>query len=334
MAETNIADIYEPTTFNALVDQAAVEKNAFLASGVIVEDNVLSSMAAAGGRSGELAYNNALADADPNISTDVAATTSTPAEITGGQQNWRLAMLNQAWSTMDLARELALKDPLGGITDKIGQYWATQNQKRVVSMCMGILADNVANDSGDMVNNIATDNVAAVTSAEKISGDAVVDTFQTLGDAAGSLAVIAMHSVVYSELQKQNLIATIRNSEGVVMFETYLGKRVVVDDGLSAVSGTNRITYTTMLFGTGAIGHGKGAPVVPSELERVPRAGNGGGQDIIHSRQSDIYHVYGTSFVGSPASTSPTRAELAAATSWNRVFSRKNIPVAFLQTNG
>jgi hypothetical protein len=69
-------------------------------------------------------------------------------------------------------------------------------------------------------------------------------------------------------------------------------------------------------------------------MERVQAAGNGSGQDIIYSRISNTFQPYGFSFIsGSVAGQSATYAELKLAANWNRIHARKNIPIAFLETN-
>lgn len=335
MAVTQIADIYNPLVFNAAVDEAATEKNRMLQSGILASNPLIDEMASQGGSIGELPFFSPIGTGEPDYVTDNPANLATPDKISTAKMIYRLAKMHKSWSTMDVARELALKDPLTAITDKIGGYWATQVQKRVIKSAMGVLADNVANDSSDMLKTVATDNVAAVTDAERISADVVLDAAQTMGDAKDALVAIAMHSVVYTKLQKQNLIDYIPNARGEVVIPTYLGMEVIVDDGLPATAGTNRITYTTILFGRGAFSYGSGRVMMPSEIERVANAGYGGGQDIIHTRRSEIIHPVGTAFLSaSVAGLSATLTELGTATNWNRVMARKNVNLAFLQTNG
>ena len=111
--------------------------------------------------------------------------------------------------------------------------------------------------------------------------------------------------------------------------------RVIVDDSLSAVAGTNRVTYTTVIFGNGAVVSGMGQTKVPSELDRDPEKGNGGGQETLYSRRADIIHPLGFEFSSTAvAGQSATLAELATASNWSRVWERKNVPLCFLQTNG
>lgn len=335
MAATQIANIYDPVVFADTTDEVSTAKNVFIQSGVIAEDQTLNAMAATGGKIGELPHFGALADDDPNISSDDPSTNSTPKKIAGQKMIYRVAPLNQSWSTMDLARDLAKKDPVAAITSKIGTYWATVKTKRLVAAALGILADNVANDSADMRYSIATDANSAVLAAEKISGDAIVMAAATAGDKQDIFKAIAMHSAVYTNLRRLDLIEYLPDSEGKPSLPYYMGLAVIVDDALPAVAGTYRITYTSILFGMDTVAHGNGRVAVPSEYYRVPSAGNGGGQEIIYSRSNEILMPYGFSFVsGSVAGIAPTIAELKLAANWNRVWQRKNIPLAFLQTNG
>ena len=83
---------------------------------------------------------------------------------------------------MNLAQGIALQDPLMGVTDRIGDYWATDNQKRLINSLQGILADNVANDSGDLLHTVATDAAGAVTDAEKASALNFIKALELTGD--------------------------------------------------------------------------------------------------------------------------------------------------------
>ena len=335
MAVVQLADIYNPLTFAGAEQEAQLELNAFLQSGVMTLDPRINAMASVGGNKGELPFFKPLGTTEPNYSNDDPTANSTPKKVTGAKMDWRLASQNESWSTMDLAKELALIDPAGAITSRIGAYWATTNESRLINSLVGVLADNVANDSGDMLFDIATDAAGAPAAAQLISGDAIIEAEQTAGDHQGGFTAIAMHSRIYSNLRKQQLIDYVRDAENNTQFATYDGKRVVVDDSLPAVAGTNRITYTTVLFGAGSVAAGEGQVETPSEMLRSPSGGNGGGQSTIYSRRSDIIHPLGFSFVGaSVAGQSATFAELATAANWNRVWNRKNVPMAFLKTNG
>lgn len=334
MAAVQIADIYNPLTFSRREQQAQIELNKFIMSGVMSQDPSIAAQIAQGGNIGEITNFAPLGTPEPNYSNDVSLDVSVANKVSSNKMTFRLAAQNQSWTTMDLARELAFDDPVGAITGRVGEYWATTNERRLIRSTLGILADNVANDTGDMLKSVATDAAGAVTDAERISADIVLDAKQTMGDHASKLQAIAMHSVIFTRLQKQNLIVFIPNARGEVNIPTYLGYTVIMDDSMPAVAGANRITYTCVLFGAGAVASANGRVENPSANDRDEKAGNGGGEETLHSRRSDLIHPLGFSFTSSSvAGQSATLAELEAAANWDRVWDRKNVPLAFLQVN-
>jgi len=334
MATVALANIYNPLTFARREQEAQIELNKFITSGVAEMDPLLTEQASAGGNQGDLPFYKALGTTEPNYSDDNPANVSTPLGLTNSKMTWRLASQNQSWSVMDLARDLALEDPVAAITNRIGAYWATQNERRIIKSALGVLADNVANDSGDMLYKPGNDANSAVTDAERIGADAVLTAKQTMGDHASQLTAMAMHSVLFTRLQKQNLIDYVPSSDGKIQIPTYLGYTVVVDDSMPAVAGTYRVLYTVALFGRGLVRMGNGRVNVPSEMIRKPDAGNGGGEERLYSRRADIIHPFGFKFTSaSVAGQSATQAELATAANWDRTHLRKNVPLAFLQVN-
>jgi hypothetical protein len=337
MAVVALANIYNPVTFGRRTQEAQLQLNRFLNSGIAVNDPLLARQIAQGGNAGVVTSYNALTIGEPNYSSDAPGTTSTPDNISNRTMRFRSAQRNKSWSTMDVARELALEDPVGAITGRMGAFWANDDEQRLLAAFQGILADNVANFSSDMLVNVATDSVSAITDAERIGGDRVIDGLQTMGDHKDSLTTIVLHSKIHARLQKQNLISVVRNSEGVIQFETYLGKRIIVDDSMPAVAGTNRITYTCIMFGPGAVGYAPGQVLVPSEIQRIANAGNGGGQDIIHSRVHNVWAPYGFDFTSTTltgvSGVQANYADLKLAANWSRKDQRKNVPIAFIKVN-
>lgn len=334
MASTQIADVYNPLTFASRSQEAQIELNAFLRSGIAVRDALLEQQFAGGGSIGELPQYNGLTNDEPNYSSDNPASSATPAKVTSKKQIARSAPRNKHWSTMDLANELALEKPVGAITGRIGQYWATDDEKRIINTCVGILADNVANDGGDMVESVYND-VASPTDANKINGNAVIDAMQTLGDHKGNVVAIAMHSVQHAQLQKLQLLVDNVDPQTGINIQTYLGKRVIVDDSLPVVAGNNSPKYTVILFGAGAFGFAPAPVKTPSSTSRNELAGDGGGEELIHSRVNTVFHPYGFQcLLGGASRIANSYAELANANRWDRVVDRKNVPMAFLEVNG
>lgn len=243
---------------------------------------------------------------------------------------------------MNLASELAGSDALARIQDRAAAYWSRQLQKRLVASLSGIIASNVANDGSDMVHDISGATNADVASTTKFGVTAMIDAATELGDNLGVLSAIAMHSDVYRAALKADLIATVSDSEGLPI-RTYRGLAVIVDDGLpyTAAAGAGdtdaAAKYTTVLFGAGAVGYGVAEPRIAAgtEIENLPSAGRGGGQQVLHSRVNLGVHPAGFSWKETTVTNeSPSLAELALAANWVRVYERKAIPLAFMITNG
>jgi hypothetical protein len=341
MATVQIADIYNPLVFAQAAQEAQVELNAFIRSGVARTDSMIQSMAATGGNIGELPFYVPLTNSEPNYSSDVAGTASTPENISSAKMTYRLASQNNSWAVMDLASELALADPAQAITNRIGQYWATINERRAIESIRGLIADNIANDSGDMIFDISATVDTASTDANLVDRDAIIDAIQTMGDHGRNVKVMGVHSRVLSHLKKIDALNFTREKESDtgLTITRYAGMEVVEDDSLAGITyGTTPVNtyFDTVFFAKGAFASEMGKVLTPSELDRDPSSGNGGGQTLLYSRRSDIIHPYGFEFTSSSvAGQSATWAELSAAANWNRVYTfRKNVPIAVLRSNG
>ena len=339
MAQVQLADVYVPTPFNQGVQEAQTESNAFLQSGVMAISPQISALAAVGGVGGVMPEFQPLGFNEPTYSTDVPTDLLVPSKIESQEMRYRLASRNNAWSIMDLANDLALgpEKASGAISNRIGEFWANDEQSRIINSMIGIVNDNIANDNSDMVNDIGNYDAGAPVAADLASASAIIDAQQTIGDKQQtSFGAIAMHSVVYANLRKQGLIDTIRDADNNTLFEAYQTMRVILDDQMPAIAGANsRVKYHTYMFGTALIGAGNGVLSNPTEMDRSALAGNGSGQETIVSRQSTVLHPFGFDWLNaSVAGTFATYAELALAANWNRVRERKNIPFAALITNG
>jgi hypothetical protein len=200
----------------------------------------------------------------------------------------------------------------------------------------GIMGDSVANYSGDMVVDVATDDASAPTDAELIGPESIIEAKLTLGDKMDTVSAIAMHSVCYARLVKLQFIEFQQNPATGMQIPYYLDMMVIVDDSMPVTAGTNRVTYTSILCGPGAIGFGNGETEYPLELERKASIGNGGGADILHSRETYIIAPRGYEFTSdSVVGVTPTLVELKNADNWKRSYDyRNNVPFAFLNTNG
>lgn len=346
MALTRLSDVFVPELYASYSSVDAPEKTAFFQSGVAFQDNALASMFADGGRVGELPFWNDIDPTnEPNYGTDNPADVATPNKIDAGVQIARMASLNEAISAANLARELAGSDPLQHVRNRFGTYWMRQWQRRAIASLEGVIADNVANDGSDMVNNIAAATNAGVVptgaGATMFNRDAFVNTALTSGDHFDDYVAIAVHSVVYGRMVKNDDIEFIPDSQGHLTIPTFMGRRVIVDDGLpfTPAAGTAdsaaAARYTSFLFGSGLIAFAERTPVVPFAVKEDELQGNGAGVETLIERKSWVLHPFGTEFTSTTLTNgNATLAQLRLAANWDRVVARKNIPFAAMITNG
>lgn len=332
---TRLSDVpIVPEIATAAIILRSLNSNAFVNSGVMIRDPEADAFLTnnLGGKTFAPRYLGPLADDEPNISSDDPAEKSTPKKITGGKNKAVRQSLNQSWSSMDLTNTYLGLDITTAITNQIGDYWNTQENKRLLASLKGIIAADLATGSPVM-----TVDVTGKTGADALfNAEAFIDAQTTMGDMASSLTAVAVHSTVYATMKKLNLIDFIPASEGRVEIPTYQGLTVIQDDAMTyvpAVTGDSPspAKYYTYLFGRGAVALGVGTPKTPFAIHRDEAAGNGGGEEIVHSRLEWIIHPQGFSF---GLEETPTLAQLETASNWTRQYERKRIALAALITQG
>lgn len=336
MATTRLSDIIDVVVYQDLPQLNGPEKTALFQSGIVNRNGLLDSLASAAGKTAELPFWNDLdGSVEVNYSDDNPANTATPQKIVQGEQIARKAFVNQGWQAADLASELAMGGTaMEAVRAKTSMYFERQWQRRLIAATNGVLADNVANDSGDMRISVASESIAGQTASTLFNRDAFTEAVYTMGDAATSLSAIAVHSAVMAQMVKNDDIDFIPDSQGQLTIPTYMGLRVIVDDGLTVTAGTtDGFKYTSVIFGANAFGYGVGSPEVPVEVEREAAQGNGGGIETLWERNTWILHPFGFQQTGTPAAVSFTQTELATAAVWDRVVDRKLVPMSFLITN-
>lgn len=334
---TLVADVVVPEIFTPYIQQLTEEKTRIIQSGIVVRDGELDGLLAGGGITFNTpSFKDLDNDAD-RISTDAVsaryggAADPDPNKIeTATEISVRLSR-NNSWASSRLTAVLAGTDPMTAIGGLVSTYWARRLQQVFLATMNGVIADNAANYAGDYANDISGG--AFVDGVTNFSAEAFIDTALTMGDSMEDLTAVMVHSVVYARMQKLNLIDFIPDARGEINIATFLGREVIVDDGMPATGSV----YDTWMFGGGMTRLGVGSPVVPTEVENIPGSGNGGGMEVLYNRHEWVMHPVGHAYIGTPANGGPsnlgTANNLAAATSWNRVYSeRKQIKFARMVT--
>jgi len=315
MAATKLADVIVPEVFNTYVISRTAELSAFWQSGIVGELPDVTALMG-GGKTVNMPFWADLTGADEVIddTTDLAI-----GKVDAKQDEAAVLIRGKAWGATDLAAMLAGSDPMMAIGDLVAGYWARRMQATLISTLKGAMAST---NSPTMATNTNSIIALSPATARVFDAEAFLDACQVLGDAQQSLAGVACHSATLNLMLKDDLIDFVKPSDGSADIPTYLGKRVVVDDGLPVSSGN----YTTYIFGPGAIGYAEGSPKVPTETQR--EALIGGGTDILVNRRKFVLHPRGVRWSGSPGSApTPTNTDLETANKWTKVWETKQVRI-------
>jgi hypothetical protein len=329
-----ISDVVVPEIFNPTLQVLTMEKSAIIQSGAIVVDSKLNSDLAGGGSTFHNPYFKDLDNDAENVSGDDPTVLSTPNKIGSLTEIQVRLSRNSSWSAMDLVSDLIDRDPMGAIVNRVTDFWVRRHQLAFVNVMKGVFLDNDAAPGGtdthtqyDMTYDAS--GAAFVDGVTNFRAEHFVHAALTMGDNLEALRMIMVHSVVYATMITNDLIDFVPDSTGTTFIPKFMGRTVIVDDGMPQASGV----YESWLFGAGAVQAGFGAPLVPTETIRVPAAGNGSGQEVLHSRVEWAIHPVGYAYQPSYTTGGPTNTTLALAATWSRVFpERKQIRIARLKT--
>lgn len=346
MAETKISDIIYANQFTAYSQLRTKELSRILSSPAVVNDADLNRYASGEGTTVNFRKWQDLSGRSQLLSDNSALVVN---PITTASDSAVIHRRGKAWGSNELAANLAGADPMNQIVSLTAGFWARDIQKSLVTQLQGI-ADMEAAKTGaakDAVVDISKHTVAEVTSAAAAARaglDSIVNTIATMGDASNDLQLIIMHSVVYFNLLKLNVVTP---PSETAEFGTYLGRTIIVDDGCPAPLGTVGTgpfapRYHTFFFGRGAIAYGDGNPVGATLVETARSALDG--IDLLINRKHYIIHPVGLRFTPAAGGTvnapfaggiAPNDVELGTAARWSRsALERKQLPMAILISNG
>ena len=326
MAGTALQDVIVPELFNPYVINRTMELSALVQSGIITNNSEFDALASQAAPTVNMPFFEDLTGESEQI---IEGTDLDENKITSNKDVAAIIRRAKMWSATDLSAALAGSDPMAAIGTLVAQFWSRDLQKELVALLDGIFGTIPAGEEGTppaetrLASNLL-DISGKSGNAANWSGSAFIDAEQLLGDAKAQLTGICMHSATQAYLKKQNLLETVQPSNDVA-FNTYQGKRVIVDDGCPVKNGV----YTTYLFGNGAIALGNGNPVgfVPTETDRAKRKGSG--VDYLINRKTMILHPRGVAWQNAVVEKTegPSREEVADPKNWKPVYESKQIRI-------
>lgn len=331
MAETQLTNVIVPSVFTAYNLEPSIYKSRFWNAGVIQGNASLDALLAGGGTTFNLPFWKDTAGGTGDVPSESSATTINNA--TSGKQVARRQFREKAWGSNMIAGISAGEDIVSMLGAKAGNYWTQAYDQLAIATLKGVVADNIANDSGDLVNDIS----GGAGSAAIISDSAVIDAQAKLGENGtvgandingGAFAAILVHPSTYAVLRKADLIDFVPISGQERPLEFYMGMRVIVDRNAYVNSGV----YDSYILKSGVLQFGQTSEgYMPTELYRDPSKGFG--IDQIYTRRCFALHPVGWQWTENTVTggITPSDANLILAANWDRVYNAENSGLVVLR---
>lgn len=330
MAKTLVSDVIVPALWVPYFRERSTELSRLFQSGIIFQDPEVQREVQGGGSIINMPFWQALSGESEGLADDSSLTVN---NVTAAQDKAVKHFRGDARSWNHLAKYQSGDDPGQAIADAWANFWNRDFQKTIlIPTLTGIFTTAL---SSTHVNDIASEDFDNEGNQADflIDSDAVIDTFGKLGDHWDFATGIAMHSVVFRRMQKLDLIEFSPISEQSIEIPRFLGREVIVDDGLPVEDGTTTgKKYTSYIFGRGSVGFGEQNldPDEAFETDRDILASD----TVLVTRRHFVMHPRGVAFTGSPAGATPTKAELKTGGNYTKKYEDKNIQIAALITNG
>lgn len=324
---------FDPDVFASYMQEEKVFDDTIIQSGILQPSPVITSLIGTQGNVFTIPFYKPLTGTAANNDGENDITSHT---LSGGKQTGMSFRRWASWTDKDFTRELSGTNPLGDCVTKIAGFWREQNQNNLLGI-LGAVCDNAS--LSNHTTNIAVTTDTAPQAANKISTEATLDAMQkALGSRQRGLRTVMMHSVIYNQLVKANLINNVQtvmdNNTQSPFFGTFLGMNVIISDDITVKDNatSKRKEYHTFIVGEGAFLTAPARVDVPIEFDRDAKIK--GGTNSVITRTGMVIHPNGFDFnVTAVASESPTDAELATTGNYTLKINEKLIPLVRIITN-
>ncbi|MRJ06249.1 MAG: hypothetical protein C6I01_01855 [Epsilonproteobacteria bacterium] len=338
MGYTKLADVLTRALWTKEFRNDAPFIKSILNSGIFTIDPRVDSVvnSAEAGQIIEIPFINTPDYIEPSIADD-STNEIISTGVNYGRQYGVLGLYAKSWGTSLLAEVFSSSDPLRFFRDYVGRYWGEDLERRIVMSLRGILGANINSNNGDLVLDVADDTEDGAPIL--LDASILIDAKGLVGELQDSFQKLFVHSKVYQDLQKQNLVEVIPPSEqapmGLKKFGDY---ELIVSDLMPVIEGDNKKSYVSVIAKRGAFVYSQKdlskTAIKAVEYYNNPKAGNGAGIEELISRNAFLVHPLGWSFDKAKiTNVSPSLADLATPDVWSRVYRQQNTNFIFVITN-
>ena len=330
---------FDEEVFTDMMQESEYWSNPILASGIVRTDSSIMDRIGKKGNVATIPMYKPINIHDSNMAAlnNDGETNNVPQTISGDKQTCMMIQRMKAFQAKDFTKELTGAKPLDYIKSKIQNYYTQVWEDELMNIADTVLGISALSDH---VTDLAVTE-GTVADANKIGIGTLIDAEQAaLGDMAGGLGLIIMHSKIYAAYQKLGLVEFDKYTVGnVIQQEVTLprigGKLVKVTDYYTVDTSVPGFpVYKTYLFGEGAV-----LSCDKNNYEKQYTTNydpeTNAGTDKFYTKQGKVLHPNGLSLaVDNIAKESPTKEELGTADNWALKFNHKNVKMGVIKSNG
>lgn len=317
---------FDEEVFTGMMQEADYWRTPIIASGIVQQDSSIMNLI---GEQGNVATIPIYKPLNANESgmealNNDGMTDNTPVEIRGDKQTCMLIQRMKAFKAKDFTKELTGADPMTLIRNKIAGYYAQVWEIELMNIAAAVLS----------VSGLSNHVLDLATESKSIEAGTIYDAEQAaLGDMAEGLGLLVMHSMIYKEYKKMDMVDFSKYVVGgliqkEITLPTIAGKHVLVTDNFTK----NDTTYLTYLFGEGAfLSCDKNNYEKQYTTNYDPETS--AGIEKFYTKQGKVLHPNGLSLaVDNIAKESPTKAELGTTANWSLKFNEKNVKMGLIKS--
>ena len=320
MDYTALADIVKSEAFGAYVNKDSIEKNPLFQAGLVEADpDFAAAIARNGGTTHQTVTVPNIGDLEGDAQDLVDSSPIESRKLSTVAEVLPAIGKAQAFAFYDSTADLTGADPARRIAGRLGDYWARQNKRFVLSTLKGAfgvsgMTDNILDVSGEVDPVLSNDYIQAA--------------FQLLGDNKDRLTTILCHSAVALRMKNIGTSEYVQNQkDGEMRISAYQGKRILEDDTLAPSA---QGVYPIYILGPGALVMN----ALPCENEYGTEREEKYSRTTVYARKRYVVGPRGLAYTvpneRAVAANGATSAELETAANWSLAWEPKRIPLVKL----
>ena len=330
---------FDEEVFGDMMQEADFWSNPIMASGIVQQDASIMDLIGEKGNVATIPLYKPLNIHDENMGAlnNDGLTDNVPVEIAGDKQTCMLIQRMKAFKAKDFTKELTGANPLNNIKGKIQDYYTQVWENELMNIAQAVLGLAALSD------HVIDLSVASGTIADenKVNETTLIDAEQqALGDMAGGLGLMVLHSKIFAQYKKMKLVEYDKFTVGDALKKEVIlphigGKIPLVTDYYTVDNSVAGFpVFRTYLFGEGAF---RSADKKNYEKQYTTNYDpeKAAGTDMFYTKQGKVLHPNGVSLaVDNIAKESPTFAELGKTDNYALKFNPKNVKMGVIKTNG